>query len=248
MSVWLTCLRNRPKNIKKRKYTMVDMAEPTLTQEKKGHAVIVSLAAGPTDSETAAVLKVAWKQHCRYSDSIRTPDSISHVQAAIDEDPGMSMRELAREMQPESCMPIPKGKSQAHDEKIIINVTPNVWPPNSQWPWPLRKDDTQNREARELTARARSLFSPLQFPTKVTSLVILVLAEQPLVMELPFVSPASCKRSVIRFLAAKKNSAKDIHTELCQIVTGDETWVHPTGDKGAIQAVEAHFFAESSKV
>ncbi|UYV75809.1 hypothetical protein LAZ67_13001422 [Cordylochernes scorpioides] len=31
-------------------------------------------------------------------------------------------------------------------------------------------------------------------------------------------SPASCElRSVIRFLAAKKNSAKDIHTELCQV-------------------------------
>ncbi|UYV65471.1 hypothetical protein LAZ67_3004457 [Cordylochernes scorpioides] len=37
-------------------------------------------------------------------------------------------------------------------------------------------------------------------------------------MELPLVSPASCdSRSVIRFLAAKKNSAKDIHTELCQV-------------------------------
>ncbi|UYV70458.1 hypothetical protein LAZ67_7003057 [Cordylochernes scorpioides] len=36
-------------------------------------------------------------------------------------------------------------------------------------------------------------------------------------MELPLVSPASCElRSVIRFLAAKKISAKDIHTELCQ--------------------------------
>ncbi|UYV71168.1 hypothetical protein LAZ67_8001987 [Cordylochernes scorpioides] len=68
----------------------------------------------------------------------------------------------------------------------------------------------------ETTARSRNLFSPLQFPTKDTSLVSLVLAEQPLVMELPLVSPASCElRSVIRFLAAKKNSAKDIHTELC---------------------------------
>ncbi|UYV66526.1 hypothetical protein LAZ67_4001961 [Cordylochernes scorpioides] len=51
-----------------------------------------------------------------------------------------------------------------------------------------------------------------------TSLVSLVLTEQPLVTELPLVSPASCElRSVIRFLAAKKNSAKDIHTELCQV-------------------------------
>ncbi|UYV79400.1 hypothetical protein LAZ67_17002473 [Cordylochernes scorpioides] len=59
---------------------------------------------------------------------------------------------------------------------------------------------------------------PLQFPTKDTSLVSLVLDEQPLVMELPVVSPASCKLlSVIPFLAAKKNSAEDIHTELCQV-------------------------------
>lgn len=37
-------------------------------------------------------------------------------------------------------------------------------------------------------------------------------------MELPLVSPASCElRSVIRFLAAKKNSAKDIHTQLCEV-------------------------------
>ncbi|UYV82263.1 hypothetical protein LAZ67_21001495 [Cordylochernes scorpioides] len=71
---------------------------------------------------------------------------------------------------------------------------------------------------REPTAQARSLFSPLQFPTKATSLVSLVLAEQLLVMELPLVSPASCElRSVIRFLAAKKNSAKGIHIELCQV-------------------------------
>ncbi|UYV84864.1 hypothetical protein LAZ67_X003771 [Cordylochernes scorpioides] len=45
----------------------------------------------------------------------------------------------------------------------------------------------------EPTARTRSLFSPLQFPTKDTSLVSLVLAEQPIVMELPLVSPASCE-------------------------------------------------------
>ncbi|UYV75172.1 hypothetical protein LAZ67_12002744 [Cordylochernes scorpioides] len=45
-----------------------------------------------------------------------------------------------------------------------------------------------------------------------------VLNIQPFVMELPVVSPASCELlSVIRFLAAKKNSAKDIHTELCQV-------------------------------
>ncbi|UYV69281.1 hypothetical protein LAZ67_6003101 [Cordylochernes scorpioides] len=40
----------------------------------------------------------------------------------------------------------------------------------------------------------------------------------PLVMELPLMSPASCELwSVIHFLATKKNSAKDIHTELCQV-------------------------------
>ncbi|GFV80322.1 HTH_48 domain-containing protein [Trichonephila clavipes] len=37
-------------------------------------------------------------------------------------------------------------------------------------------------------------------------------------MELPLASPASCElRSVIRFLAAKKKSAKEIHEELCQV-------------------------------
>ncbi|UYV67792.1 hypothetical protein LAZ67_5002076 [Cordylochernes scorpioides] len=46
---------------------------------------------------------------------------------------------------------------------------------------------------REPTEQFRSLFSPLQFPTKATSLVRLVLAEQPLVMELPLVAPASCE-------------------------------------------------------
>ncbi|GFX77677.1 hypothetical protein TNCV_1105941 [Trichonephila clavipes] len=41
-------------------------------------------------------------------------------------------------------------------------------------------------------------------------------------MELPLASPASCElRSVIRFLAAKKKSAKEIHEELCQ-VCGEE--------------------------
>ncbi|GFT10972.1 mariner Mos1 transposase [Trichonephila clavipes] len=42
-------------------------------------------------------------------------------------------------------------------------------------------------------------------------------------MELPLASPASCElRSVIRFLAAKKKSAKEIHEELCQVVYGEE--------------------------
>lgn len=37
-------------------------------------------------------------------------------------------------------------------------------------------------------------------------------------MELPLASPASCElRSVIRFLAAKEKSAKEIHEELCQV-------------------------------
>lgn len=37
-------------------------------------------------------------------------------------------------------------------------------------------------------------------------------------MELPLASPASCElRSVIRFLAAKKKSAKEIHEELCEV-------------------------------
>ncbi|UYV70570.1 hypothetical protein LAZ67_7003555 [Cordylochernes scorpioides] len=37
----------------------IDMAAPTLTQEMKRHAAIVSLAAGHTDSETVTLLKVA---------------------------------------------------------------------------------------------------------------------------------------------------------------------------------------------
>ncbi|UYV71798.1 hypothetical protein LAZ67_9000444 [Cordylochernes scorpioides] len=62
----------------------------------------------------------------------------------------------------------------------------------------------------EPTARARSLFSPLQFHTKDTSLVSLVLAEQPLVMELPLVSPASCE---LRWVREFKNDRTDIHDE-----------------------------------
>ncbi|GFX77800.1 HTH_48 domain-containing protein [Trichonephila clavipes] len=60
--------------------------------------------------------------------------------------------------------------------------------------------------------------SPLQSLTKLASLRRLFLAQQPLAMELPLASPASCElRSVIRFLAAKKKSAKEIHEELCQV-------------------------------
>ncbi|UYV70372.1 hypothetical protein LAZ67_7002750 [Cordylochernes scorpioides] len=62
----------------------------------------------------------------------------------------------------------------------------------------------------EPTARARSLFSPLQFHTKDTSLVSLVLAEQPLVMELPLVSPASCE---LRWVREFKNDRTDVHDE-----------------------------------
>ncbi|UYV76629.1 hypothetical protein LAZ67_14001524 [Cordylochernes scorpioides] len=67
-----------------------------------------------------------------------------------------------------------------------------------------------NGKMLEPTARARSLFSPLKFPTKDTSLVSLVLAEQPLVMELPLVSPASCK---IRWVREFKNGRTDVHDE-----------------------------------
>ncbi|GFT62413.1 hypothetical protein TNCV_4717771 [Trichonephila clavipes] len=55
-------------------------------------------------------------------------------------------------------------------------------------------------------------------PYHQASLRRLFLAQQPLAMELPLASPASCElRSVIRFLAAKKKSAKEIHEELCQV-------------------------------
>ncbi|GFW41436.1 histone-lysine N-methyltransferase SETMAR [Trichonephila clavipes] len=65
---------------------------------------------------------------------------------------------------------------------------------------------------------ADGLVPPLQSLTKLASLRRLFLAQQPLAMELPLASPASCElRSVIRFLAAKKKSAKEIHEELCQV-------------------------------
>ncbi|UYV62773.1 hypothetical protein LAZ67_2001892 [Cordylochernes scorpioides] len=70
--------------------------------------------------------------------------------------------------------------------------------------------DWRNFHTLEPTARARSLFSSLQFPTKDTSLVSLVLAEQPLVMELPLVSPASCE---LRWVREFKNSRTDVHDE-----------------------------------
>ncbi|GFS98784.1 HTH_48 domain-containing protein [Trichonephila clavipes] len=64
---------------------------------------------------------------------------------------------------------------------------------------------------------AGGLVPPLQSLTKTASLRRLFLAK-PLAMELPLASPASCElRSVIRFLAAKKKSAKEIHEELCQV-------------------------------
>ncbi|GFT98876.1 histone-lysine N-methyltransferase SETMAR [Trichonephila clavipes] len=65
---------------------------------------------------------------------------------------------------------------------------------------------------------AGGLVPPLQSLTKLASLRRLFLVQQPLAMELPLASPASCElRSVIRFLAAKKKSAKEIHEELCQV-------------------------------
>ncbi|XP_054717272.1 protein GVQW3-like [Uloborus diversus] len=65
---------------------------------------------------------------------------------------------------------------------------------------------------------AGCLVPPLQSLNKPASLRRLVLAQQPSAMELPLASPASCElRSVIRFLVAKKKSAKEIHEELCQV-------------------------------
>lgn len=90
----------------------------------KRHAVIVSLAARHSDSDIAAFLNVArsfvfkvWKEldaargdvatvshrkrHCRRTDIIRTPEFINSVQAAINEEPGKSIRALDRELQVE---------------------------------------------------------------------------------------------------------------------------------------------------
>ena len=86
----------------------IDMEELILTQQMKRLAVIVSLAAGHTNSEIAAFLKVARsfifnvrselkgaggdmaadaerKRHSQRSDCIRTPEFGNSVQAAIDE-------------------------------------------------------------------------------------------------------------------------------------------------------------------
>jgi [histone H3]-lysine36 N-dimethyltransferase SETMAR len=71
---------------------------------------------------------------------------------------------------------------------------------------------------RDQATETGCLVPPLQSLTKPASLRRLVLAQQPSAMELPLASPASCElRSVIRFLAAKKKSAKEIHEELCQV-------------------------------
>lgn len=98
------------------------MAQSNITQEMKRHAVIVSIAAGHTNSEIAAFLNVARsfvykvrrelvdargnvastsqrKQHSRRSDSIRTSEFINAIQSAIDESPGKSMRALAKDFQ-----------------------------------------------------------------------------------------------------------------------------------------------------
>ncbi|UYV79559.1 hypothetical protein LAZ67_17003118 [Cordylochernes scorpioides] len=104
-------------------------------------------------------------------------------------------------VKPDSSMPM--GKPQASDEGLRpLAVALAV---------PFRILDLGGWMSRlEPTARARSLFSSLQFPTKDTSLVSLVLAEQPLVMELPLVSPASCE---LRWVREFKNSRTDVHDE-----------------------------------
>lgn len=71
---------------------------------------------------------------------------------------------------------------------------------------------------RDQATEAGCLVPLLQSLTKLASLRRLFLAQQPSAMDLPLASPASCElRSVIRFLAAKKKSAKEIHEELCQV-------------------------------
>lgn len=71
---------------------------------------------------------------------------------------------------------------------------------------------------RDLATEAGCLVPLLQSLTMLASLRRFVLAQQPSAMALPLASPASCElRSVIRFLAAKKKSAKEIHEELCQV-------------------------------
>ena len=103
-------------------FVQIVREETIFTQQIKRYAIIVSLAAGHTDSEIAAFLKVVRscvfkirselkaaggdvaavaerKRHCQRSDCIRTPEFVNSVQAAIDENPGKLMRALTNELE-----------------------------------------------------------------------------------------------------------------------------------------------------
>ena len=99
------------------------MADTTIANDKKRYAVIVSIKAKHSNLEIARFLKVARsfvckvrkelnenngdelatskrKQHCQRSDSLRTPEFvIRRVHGMIDENPGKSMRHLAKDLQ-----------------------------------------------------------------------------------------------------------------------------------------------------
>ena len=93
-----------------------------LTQEMKRHAVIVALAAKHSDLKISNFLHVARsfvhkvrlelegcdgnvspvakrKKHSQCSDTVRTPEFIRNVQNIIDENPGRSIRSIAKELQ-----------------------------------------------------------------------------------------------------------------------------------------------------
>ncbi|XP_036370217.1 uncharacterized protein LOC118768217 [Octopus sinensis] len=98
----------------------IKMTAPILTNEMKRHAVIVALIANHGDLEISRFLKVARsfvhkircelekedgnaspvskrKKHSKRSDSIRTPEFIQEVKQNIRDNPGKSMRSIAKE-------------------------------------------------------------------------------------------------------------------------------------------------------
>ena len=98
------------------------MADTSINNEMKRHAVIVSIKAKHSNLEIARFLKVARsfvckvrkelnenngdelatskrKQHCQRSDSLRTPEFVRRVHGMIDENLGKSMRHLAKDLQ-----------------------------------------------------------------------------------------------------------------------------------------------------
>lgn len=94
----------------------------SLTQDRKGHAVLVALDVNHSDSEIATILNVARsfvlkvrkelvthrgdvstmakrKKHSQQTDVVRTAEFVQQVQETIIDDPSMSMRSIAQHLQ-----------------------------------------------------------------------------------------------------------------------------------------------------